>query len=71
MRSGMPLVACSVVKQLYRFFHLVTAWLYTSANSSALLPAQSVVSNRYLKLHQSFKGLHLGEGKDNHFDTRT
>lgn len=24
MRSGMPLVVCSVVKQLYRFFHLVT-----------------------------------------------
>ena len=71
MRSGMPLVVCSVVKQLYRFFHLVTAWLYTSANSSALLPAQFVVSNRYLKLHQSFKGLHPGEGKDNHFDTRT
>ena len=71
MRSGMPLVVCSVVKQLYRFFHLVTAWLYTSANSSALLPAQFVVSNRYLKLHQSFKGLRPGEGTDNHFDTRT
>jgi hypothetical protein len=25
MRSGMPLVVCSVVKQLYRFFYLVTA----------------------------------------------
>lgn len=51
MRSGMPLVVCSVVKQLYRFFHLVTAWLYTSANTSALLPTQFVVPNRYLKLH--------------------
>jgi len=51
MRSGMPLVVCSVVKQLYRFFHLMTAWLYTSANSSALLPTQCIVSIRYLKLH--------------------
>ena len=51
MRSGMPLVVCSVVKQLYRFFYLVTALLYTSANFSALLPTQFVVSNHYLKLH--------------------
>lgn len=25
MRSGMPLVVCSVMKQLYRFFYLVNA----------------------------------------------
>ena len=61
----MPLVVCSVVKQLYRFFHIVTAWLYISANSSALLPTQFVASNRYLKLHTN---LSRDEGKDNHFN---